>query len=288
MTGGRRRPSRALSAQSDEHVPGNGGAVYADGMRASTVEKGKFEILKQKALNYDIDPAGDYMRPGNNPAEKAFQLLRCGIEMLLAMTDDGFPSVDSRTRKRVPKYIRQALYFYGDAGALIFGQTVPLLYAKLDGRITGEEPSELTGDHHRHLYETVTSFYPYKKLGINVGEECLSEYRLMENHEVPQEVVDGAIPANEYTQALLNGENPDDDPRLVALQRDYARDFFIEKSTTLAIKNSLSPNDRKLLKNKFVRSRQLEEPAATEFRDRLRNAWIEGSQTYLEFARLDA
>ena len=58
-------------------------AVYADGVRASALQKSKFEMLKAKALAYDIDPAGDYMRPGDNPAEQAFQLLKCGLEMLL-------------------------------------------------------------------------------------------------------------------------------------------------------------------------------------------------------------
>jgi hypothetical protein len=262
--------------------------VYADGVRASTLDKSKFEILKPKALAYDIDPAGDYMRPGNNPAEQAFQLLRCGLEMLLCMADTGFPTLDSRTRKRAPKYIRQALFFYGDGGAQIFGQAVPLLYAKLDGHLSGDEPPELTGDDHRKLYETVRSFYSFRKLR-SLPEELLREYKVLEEHELPEEASDGEIPNNEYSQALLRGENPDQDPRLLALQRDHAKDFFIEKATTLAIKFSLSPNDRKLLKAKFVKYQRIEDEAtAAEYRERIRNAWIEGSRTYLEYARLDA
>ena len=264
--------------------------MYADGVRASTLEKSKFEILKAKALAYDIDPAGDYMRPGNNPPEQAFQLLRCGIEMLLSMSDDGFPTLDSKTRKRAPKYVRQAINYYGDSGSLIFGQAVPLLYAKVDGRLSGEEPPELTGDYHRKLYQTVSSFYPFRKVPTWVAD-CLREYRVLEEHELPQpqEETDGEVPVNEYSQALLRGENPDEDPRLLALQRDHARDFFIEKVTTMAIKHSLSPNDRKLLKAKFVRYQGIEDEAiAAELRERLLNAWIEGSQTYLEYARLDA
>jgi hypothetical protein len=258
-------------------------------VRASTIEKSKFEVLKQKALAYDVEPAGDYMRPGNNPAEQAFQLLRCGLEAMLSMADNGFPTTDSRVRKKAPKYVRQALYYYGDAGAVIFGQAMPLLYAKLDGRLSGEEPSELTGDLHRKLYETVSSFYPFKIGHIDLAGELMKEYRVLETHELPEEVKNGEMePGSEYSEALLRGENPDEDPRLVALQRDHARDFLIEKATTLGIKHSLSPNDRRLLKQKFVRFRALEEPAATEQRDRLRNAWIEASQTYLEYARLDA
>ena len=261
--------------------------MYADDVRESTIEKSKFEILKPSALSYDVDPAGDYMRSGNNPAETAFQLLRCGLEHLLAMADHGFPTVDSKTRKRAPKYIRQALFFYGDGGAIIFAQMVPLLYVKVDGRLSGEEPSELTTEHHRNLFKTASSFYPLMKKS-SVLEESQREYKVLEQHELPQEDSDGEVPVNDYAQALLRGENPDDDPRLVALQRDYARDYFIEKCTSFAIKHSLAPNDRRILKNKFARFQRLDEPAATEYRERLRNAWIEASRTYLEFARLDA
>jgi hypothetical protein len=276
--------------------------VYADRMRASTIEKSKFEVLKKNALAYDVEPDDAYMRPGNNPPETAFQLLRCGIEMLLVMADHGFPTLDTKLRKKGGKYMRQALYYYGDAGATIFGQMAPLLYMKVGGHLSGEEPPELTVEHHCKLYETVSSFFPYRKKP-KLTQECLREFRVLEEHELPQEDVEEEDQPednsseggqqkgpwlSEYAQALLRGENPDDDPALVQLQRDYARDHFIEKATRVALRASLAPNDRKLFQGKLVGSRTLEEPVATEFRERIRNAWIEGCQSYLEYARLDA
>jgi hypothetical protein len=259
-------------------------------MRASTLDRNKFEVLKQKALAYDVDPTDDYMRPGNNPPETAFQLLRVGLEMLLYMTDNGFPTFDSRTLKKAPKYLRQSLLFYGDMGALVLAHTVPLSYVKENGHLSGDEPPELTVDHHRRLYETVSSFYPFKRMGTTVAQDCLREYTVLEKHELPEEVVnEEQPPANEYSQALLRGENPDEIPELVAMQREYARDFFIEKATTRAIKLGLSPNDRKHMRDKFVGSPSIEDPSArAEFLERIRNAWIEGSQTYLDYALLDA
>jgi len=282
-------------------------------MRASTIEKSKYEVLKKHALRYGLEPDDDYMRPGNNPAETAFQLVRCGMDMLVSMADTGFPTQDKGLRKKGGKYIRQALFYYGDWGAIMFGQMAPLLYLKTDGRLSGEEPPELTVEHHRKLYETIVSFFPYVK-NPALTSQVLREFTILETHELPEdEEMDlnktdrdhpegdewGAVlreemkdtgpkpPLSEYAQALERGENPDDDPSLVQRQRDYARDFFIEKATSAALKTSLAPNDRKLFAGKFVRSFTLQEPKAEEFRNRIRGAWIEGCQTYLEYARLD-
>jgi hypothetical protein len=282
-------------------------------MRASTIEKSKYAVLTKHALRYGIEPDVDYMRPGNNPAETAFQLLRCGIDMLVVMADNGFPTEDKGLRKKGGKYIREALFYYGDWGAILFGQMAPLLYLKTDGRLSGKEPPELTVEHHRKLYKTASSFYPYVKNPKLLGQ-VLREYTILETHEIPEveedenktdrdkpegdefeavireemRQVGPAPPLSEYAQALERGENPDDDPALVQRQRDYARDFFIEKATSAALRTSLAPNDRKLFTRKIVRSFSLEGSKAEEFRNRIRSAWIEGCQAYLEYARLDA
>jgi hypothetical protein len=287
-------------------------------MRASAIEKSKFEVLQKRALRYGIEPEGDYFKPGNNPAETGFQLLRCGIDMLVVMADQGFPTQDKGLRKKGGKYIRQALFYYGDWGAIIFAQMAPLLYVKMDGRLSGDEPPELTVEHHRKLYETAASFHPYMK-DPKLIPNVLREFTILETNELPEEDEededtpggnladrdqpdgdewdqDGRAtqgkpkgpPLSEYAQALERGENPADDPELVQKQREYARDFFIEKATSVALKTSLSPNDRKLFSGKFVRSFTLNESKAEDFRNRMRSAWIEGCQSYLEYARLDA
>ena len=312
MTGTRRLQSPAPSAQRKLDWLHASRGVYADRMRASAIEKSKYEVLKKHALRYGLEPDDDYMRPGNNPAETAFQLLRCGIDMLVVMADYGFPTQDKGLRKKGGKYTRQALFYYGDWGAILFGQMAPLLYMKTDGRLSGEEPPELTVERHRKLYETASSFYPYMKNPKLLGQ-VLREYTVLETHELPEEdeedenrsdrdqpegdefeekqrevIKPKGPPLSEYAQALERGENPDDDPALVQRQRDYARDFFIEKATSVGLKTSLAPNDRKLFAGKFVRSFALEESKAEDFRNRIRSAWIEGCQAYLEYARLDA
>jgi hypothetical protein len=280
-------------------------------MRASAIEKSKYEVLKKHALRYGVEPDEDYMRPGNNPAETAFQLLRCGIDMVVVMADNGFPTQDKGLRKKAGKYMRQSLFYYGDWGGIIFGQMVPLLYVKTHGRLSGEEPPELTVEHHRKLYETASSFYPYMKNPKLTGQ-VLREFTVLETNELPEDdeedenrsdrdqpegdefeekrqvIKPKGPPLSEYAQALERGENPDSDPALVQRQRDYARDFFIEKATSVALKTALSPNDRKLFAGKFVRSFALEESKAEDFRNRIRSAWIEACQIYLEYARLDA
>jgi hypothetical protein len=245
-------------------------------------------MLKLKAHAYDVDPSGDYMRPGNTPPEQAFQLLRCGLAMLLTVADTAFPSLDRRTQKRGPKYLRSSLLFYGEVGMLVFAQAAPLLLWKLDGHLSGTEPPELTAEHHRKFFETVISFYPYRKGGINVPEILLKEFKVMEDQELRESVTEGLQSPNEYSQALMRGENPNEDPELVAIQREYATDFFIDRAIMLAITRSLNPNDKKLLGDKMTRFQGIEDPStAAEFRRRARSGWIEGSKTYLEYAQLE-
>ena len=166
MTGGRRRPSRVLSAQSAKQCFGTPRAVYADCVRESTLEKNKFDILQPKALAYDIDPAGDYMRPGNSPAEQAFQLLRLRLRHVAGLADNAFPAFDKRTRKRGAQVDSAGVSVSTAVTADdCSAHAMPRLYAKVDGRLSGDEPPELTGDHHRMMYETVRSFYPLRRGG---------------------------------------------------------------------------------------------------------------------------
>ena len=245
-------------------------------------------MLKPLAHKYGVDPAGDHMRPGNSSAEKAFQLLKCGTEMLLYVADHAFPTIDRRSRRNGPKWIRQGILFTGRHGSLLFGRAAPLLLAKMDGRVSGDEPPELTVELHRALYDMISSFYPFPKANLFTVDELMGEYTVMEKHLPRKEVLEGEHRPNAYSEALMRDENPDDDPELVAMQRDYARDFFIDTAIHLGVGRSLDKNDRKILKHKFVRFPQLREDAAAEVRARNFAVWIDGTKPYLEYARLCA
>ena len=261
--------------------------MNGDRLRQSTFEKNKFDMLKGKAVAYGIDPDGDYMRQGNSPAEEAFQLIKCGLEMLLHVSEHAFPTLDKRARKKGPKWIREAVLYSGDRGSMLLAHAMSGLMAKMDGRLTGDEPPELTAERHQKLHDNVKSFYPVKKAQGYI-DGCMREFEVMETHEPRPIVTEGSQPANEYSQALMRGENPDEDPELVAMQRDYARDYFIDRAIYVAVRHSLSPNDEQILEDKLVRFVMVSDSEAAELRARSFKAWTEGIKPYLEYARLDA
>jgi hypothetical protein len=262
--------------------------LYADRVRASTLERNKFDMLKAKALAYDIDPAGDYNKPGNNPPEQAFQLLVLGFEMLLYLADNAFPSLDKRTRKKGPKWIREAALFHSEHATTALAHAMPALYAREGGQLRGDEPPELTVEHHQKLYETVRSFYPIGRGAAGAIQQWMREYETIPTGEPRKAVVEGRFPANAYSEALMRGENPRDDPELVAMQQEYARDYFIDNAIHGSITVALSPNDRSLLEKNVAHFWDLDESGSAELRQRAREAWAEGTKPYLEYALLDA
>jgi hypothetical protein len=257
-------------------------------VRDSVLEKNKFDMLKAKALAYSVDPAGDYMRPGNNPAEQAFQLLKCGLEMLLLASSVYFPALDKKYQKKGPKWLRSGVLYHADRGTLILARAAPLLLARVNGRLDVDQPPELTTDHHRRLFDQVQSFYPLSVYHKEYVKEMQAEFTVMEEHKPRKAVSEGDEPPNEYSEVLLRGENPDDDPELVERQREYATDYFIDQALFMGISNALDSNDNKILKNKWARLAELQEPLASQHRTRLREAWLEGIQPYLAYARVDA
>jgi hypothetical protein len=169
---------------------------------------------------------------------------------------------------------------------MMFAHAAPALLARI-GRLSGDEPPELTVDHHRRQYETLKSFYSLGK-NSDFFSFCFREFGTLERGSPSKSVLEGKEPANAYSQALMRGENPDEDPELVAMQREYATDYFIDLAIHSGIKNALAPNDRQLLEKKLVRFVMLDESAAAEMRERARRAWIDGTRPYLEYTRLDA
>jgi hypothetical protein len=259
-------------------------------MREKRFEKLKYDILKPHAHRFDVDPAGDYMRPGNSPPERAFQVLSCSLEMLIYLGDNAFPARDRSLRKKGGKWMRQALLFEGGNASMLLAHAVPALMARMDGRLSVDEPNQpfVPAEDHLRLLKTVSSFYALGKNDDKFIEQCDSEFRVMETHEPRDAVREGEAAPNAYSEALLRGENPDDDPELVRMQREYARDFFIDRATFKVAKKGLDSKDRVIVHGKLARFVDLEEPEATELRARVLAAWREGTAPYREYALLDS
>jgi hypothetical protein len=251
----------------------------------------KLDVLKKGAHVFDIDPTRDYMKPGNSPPEQAFMVASCSLDFLIHLSQVAFPAVGRRTRKRGGKWVMQALLFHGGAGMELLAHASPALMVAMDGRLSADQPAEsvIGADHHLRFQKAVESFYPLGLDRRKFLENCLAEFRVMETHEPRGPVVEGTQSANEYSQALLRGENPDDDPELVSMQREYARDFFIDRATYDAVTNALEPADVKIMLDDFARFVTLDDPkAALKLRARALAGWSEGLKPYLEYALLDS
>lgn len=217
--------------------------------------------------------------------------MSCALDMLIHLAEAAFPALDRRTRKRGAKWTMQALLFNGGDGSIMLAHAVTALMVRANGRLSDEEPAENVVDVscHRRLQEAVASFYPLPRHSTDLIADCDLEYRVMDTHKPREAVLEDPSAGNEYSQALLRGENPDDDPALVAMQREYARDFFIDRATFGVIRQTLDRRDRVLLRDKLVRFPRVEDPKqASELRKRNLAAWIEGLRPYHEYARVDS
>jgi hypothetical protein len=260
-------------------------------LRESRLDRTKLDVLKGYAHAFDVDPEGDYLRPGNSPPERAFQVLSCSLDFLIYLGDVAFPALDKRTRKRGAKWLRQALLFFGGNASVLLANAVPLLMVETGGRLSPADPADpvVSPEQHLRLHKAVQSFFPIGRKDEGFMDRCLAEFRVMEAHEPRERVREGEQEPNEYSAALLRGENPDDDPELVAMQREYARDWFIDRATFGAVSRGLDGKDRKILSGKLVRFSQLtDESASRELRTRALAAWVTGLGPYHDYARLDS
>jgi hypothetical protein len=266
----------------------------------------KRAALQAHALKYDLDPSQDYGRPGNSPAERAFHLLSCGFDMLLVVLGpDGFPSLHSRTRKRGSKWVRQRLPWQGAAGAGVMARAVPALLAAMGGRIGddaegGAEPV-VDPQFHLALKRSVDDFFsapgkavlqlPFTgfpdKAVLRELDQCTAEFAVLESGKPREEVARGERPANRYSLALLNGEDPHTDPELVEMQRRYARDYFIYTASLAAMKAAMAAPDMQRLSRKVIPFLDPEDPRISKYRARALAAWIEGSRPYREYALME-
>ncbi len=253
------------------------------------MRKVRLDALKGSALDFDVDPEDDLMKPGNSPPERAFQLVSCGFDLLMAIREHGLPVRGMRMRAKAQKWILQDSIFGGGATSKVFARLIPILMETLDGRLDdhdpeGVQPPTVPPEHHARLAAVVEDFYPATHK--NTPDMCLEEFTVMEQKRPRDRVQQGEEEGTEYSRALMRGEDPDTDPELVAIQRRWARDYYINKATIGGLRVLLRHDWVKLEPNVV----EITDPGArkvSQTRARSLAAWIDGTSSYRQYALVD-
>lgn len=262
----------------------------------------KEQSLRKQALAYELEPS-DYVRgAGDRPPQRAFQLLGCGYDLLTELADPAaFPVLGRRGRRRGPKLLRKNLIWGGGgAAALLLGHAMPTLFSKMGGRLTVGEDEEarfapisdgadgppLSADEHLRVLEVLSGYYALTgELAYSGLEGWSGEFTVFEQGAPRGEVSDGSVPAMPYSAALLRGEDPSQDPALVAEQRRFARDCFINEASLKAVQFAIGFEDWPLISDYVIRiAERPQEPAVLRYRAGALEAWIKGSRSYLALA----
>lgn len=259
----------------------------------------KYETLKKYAFLYDIEPRFDYGRPGASPPERAFHLLCCGYDMLVVFMQLAFPSLQRRTFKTGTKWITEGLMWNGAASGGFLARATPTLLALTGGNLDGLVQDDIEPvddpDLHHFLRRSVEDFYPLilaRKAAVQgdvdpLVEACSEEFEVMKTGKPREAVAEGTEPANEYSLALLRGDDPNQNPELVEQQRRYALDYFIYQTAMGATVTSMFDTDAKRLLPKTLPFLDPTDPQHSDYRERAAAAWVEASRPYREYALLE-
>jgi hypothetical protein len=212
----------------------------------------------------------------------------CGWDVLEAVTERGLPVRGVFSRARARKWMRQDSLYRGAAAAVLLGHLLPDLMAKL-GNTFDEEPRAdaptVASEQHERLRNAIADFYPLQHR--NLPASFLAEFTVLEQGQPRPEVASGEEQGSEFSRALLRGEDPSGDPELVAIQRRWARDYFIDMATIQVLRIVLFSDYAKIDR----RVVNIVKPGArrvSETRAKLLAAWIDGTSGYRQYALLDS
>jgi len=260
------------------------------------LQEAKRNALLGYALNFELEPDGDYFRAGNNPPEHAFQLLSCGLDMSLAFIDKAFPSFDRGTLKKGRKWAREAIAWSGGNSGGFMARAVPTLLARTHGRVGDDADDSVEAitdpDFHLSMRKSVEDFFPRLRHSAAEGdikslvEQCDAEFAVIDKGGPREAVAEGEEPASEYSLALMRGEDPSQDGELLEAQRLYARDYFIHRAALAAAQTLMFLADVKRLWPKLIVVFDPNEPRMSEYRQQALAAWVEASRPYREYALL--
>jgi hypothetical protein len=252
-------------------------------------------VLVPACVNFDLDFAVETVRPGTNPPQRAFQLVACGYDMLLATAASprAFPVRHALTRWRGSRAVGAKLLWQGLDASIFLAHAVPVLMARMEGQLgdNGEDANLVPSDaeYHLALRGRVQDFYPLPSADKLFLHGCLAEFRVMGNREPRAEVLEGTQPATPYSQALMRGDNPDDDPQLVSDQKRYARDYFINQAVIAATKIGLEHESGRRGTWKFFSDKVIDltehgdDSRTRAFRARLLRGWMAGNVAYRNY-----
>jgi hypothetical protein len=271
----------------------------------------KREVLKPHAVVFELDPAGDYCRPGNRPVEAAFEQLSCGFDLLVEIFETGFPSAHRSIQARGLKYVQESILRRSAPAARLLAHAVPTLLDLTGGRLTLKEEEEpfVPPEVHLLLRKNVEDFYPLKPKGLErpvfdgtekslgsglqqVGptpemmQQAVAEFKVLEEGQPREQVTGGYESANAFSSALMRGEDPQKDPELIELQRVYARDYFIHRIILRAVRLAMDRGDFQMIRDKVIRLLDPDDPKGKAYSERALATWIEGSRSYEEYASI--
>jgi hypothetical protein len=245
----------------------------------------KGKTLARQANQYDLEPEFDLGSRGVSAPHDALKLVASGFDLLLRMTEaDAFPSDDRGTRKRGEKLVRRDIVFGGGSASVFLAQALPLLLAKLDGRLSerSQPPRGLEDPQvHLELARMVGGYFQmFRGKKVLPSRKALA-WPLKAFKAVPSEEEEAEL--DDLPDVELTPEN-----------RDYARDLFINRATIEGIRQSLEAAKRSsdywsidpdILD---ISTLDPDDPKVVEQRQRSLLAWEEGSRSYMAYAALMA
>lgn len=176
-------------------------------------------LLEPAARSQGLSFEYQFLAPGTEPPEKALQLLMCGADLLLQVTEaDTFPAVDGKVKAKGSRAAGRKIKNPGAQTALSFmTQGIPTILAQI-----WPDP-----EFQYSMRDLVQAYYPLPAAEREELEECEAEFRVMKTHEPREETRFGGELGTDYHLKLEAGDDPDQDPETVERQRLYAQDFFL-------------------------------------------------------------
>ncbi len=206
-------------------------------------------LAAEKGLSYDAE----VISPGRSPEQNAYHFVSCGADILVAFCDaDAFPCGDRKTSRRGAKLISRSLSGPGPRRAAIFlARALTVLLHD-----TVRPPNPELAHTHALILNLIDEHYPLDDAALELIEQCRAEFRVMDTHEVRQEVRSGYAMATAYHLALLDppsadSTNPDDHPELVDIQTQYASRYLRGMAGLIAIKITIGDDEYAAISNKL-------------------------------------
>lgn len=177
-------------------------------------------LLEPAATDLGVSFEYQFLAPGTEPHEKAFQLLMPGADLLLQLAEaQTFPAPDQRAQSKGARRVRKSLTDPGTQRALSFmTQAIPTILA----RVRADDR-----DFQLEMRDLVQAHRPLTQADVDALTACDAEFEVMDTHELREETRLGVELGTDYHMKIEAGEDPDADAETVERQEMYARDFFL-------------------------------------------------------------